>query len=180
MSLNWTELALDGRRPLNFRGRQIALAERREDQNIDNSLRLRFDSGVELVLESAVDVSQTIDLPRIFVIEGLASEKLMIFGGEKAYWILADGRLFGEYLTNRASDLTKYWSTRFVQIDDGLIVIYETSVLALDQLLEVRWHTRKYINDFFASVANGSLKFLRDHDLEWSMQISDGTPSLGL
>jgi len=114
------------------------------------------------------------------VIEGLPFEKLMIFGGEKAYWILADGRLFGEYLTNRASDLTEYWNTRFVQIDDGLIVIYETSVLALDQLLEVRWHRRKYINDFFAFVANGSLKFLRDHDLEWSMQISDGTPSLGL
>ena len=104
----------------------------------------------------------------------------MIFGGEKAHWILEDGRLFGEYLTNRVSDLTEYWETQFTQINDGLIVIYETGVLALDQLLEVRWHTRKYINDFFASMANGSLNFLRDHDLEWSMQISDGIPSLGL
>jgi hypothetical protein len=155
--------------------------ERGEDDSSHNRLKLRFDNGLELNLPTAVDVSELEEEPRVFVIEGRNPSTAMLFGGETIYWLTNNGKIERTYhtqRTNEGSD-TEYWVTELHQVGAKTVIIYEAGVLCLDESLEVLWGTRKYYNDFSRGIIDGRLRFLRDHDEEWFLNLSDGSSSLG-
>ncbi len=176
--MKWREISLKSRQPLMLRQQLVAVIERRDDRGINNSLWMKFSAGAEMVLPSAVDVGEMRDEPRVFLFEAAPADLMMLFGGEKAYWIRGDGNLVSECVIGRETDLLEYWATEFVNVGAELIVIYETGVFRLNSVLRFRWHKAKMINDFFISAEDGYIRFARDHDTEWTMQMSDGASSI--
>lgn len=189
-TMKWTEIVLYGVlplrpcgnqiAPLHFRGKQIATVERRELGDRIDGLTVHFDTGVNVELRAAVDVSERLDRPRVFVFEAAPLDTFLVLGGEKAYWLTCDGAVKAESPLFRKWGEEEYWTTQIIEQENGAIVIYEAGVLAIDEALQVRWHKPKLLNDDFVAVEGNLLKFARDHDAEWFMSLEDGgTPQWG-
>jgi hypothetical protein len=176
--MEWIEVELTGVEPLHFKGRRIGTAERRDawGSRID-SLALRFDTGAHAELRAAVDVSELLSNPRIFVIEGTSLDTFLLFGGERMYWVSANEAVKSELATFRASGSEEYWVTEIIRHQDALIVIYESGVLMIDEALQVLWHQSKYFNDDFVAMEGRALKFSRDGQEEWLIRLEDGSVS---
>src|SRR5262245_40370271 len=170
------EIALSGRQTLQFHGRTIATMEVCDCNALINCLALHFSNGSELVLPAAVDVSEQLDRPRIFLFEGTDRNMFMVFGGEKTYWITTEGRVKDVYPLFREKGYEEYWTTRIIESGDRLVIIYESGVLLIDASLRVCWHVRKYFNDEFVGSEGGLLKFVVE-DTEWTMRLDDGSTS---
>jgi hypothetical protein len=176
--MEWTEIELTGVRPLHFKGKRIGTAERRDawGSRID-SLALRFDTGVHAELRAAVDVSEHLSNPRVFIIEGTSPDTFLLFGGERMYWISPNGAVKSEFATFREWGNEEYWMTEIIHQQGALVTIYDSGVLMIDEALQVRWHQSKYFNDDLAAVEGGALKFSRDGQEEWFMRLEDGSVS---
>jgi hypothetical protein len=171
-----TEIRLSkGAQRLEFRGRQIGTLERLHSRTTGDILHISLESGADLNLQSAVDVSQQLRCPRIFVIEGNPLDSFVVFGGERMYRVIVDGRILCETSLYRRFDDTEYWTTKIIEDRRGIIIVYEGGVLAVDEDLKVRWHRKKFFNDVFVAAEDNVLKFVRDHDAPWSMRADDGT-----
>jgi hypothetical protein len=143
--MEWTEIELAGIRPLHFKGRRVGTAERRDawDSRID-SLMLRFDTGAHAELRAAVDVSERLANPRVFVIEGTSPDTFLLFGGERMYLVSTNGEVKSEFATFREWGYEEYWVTDIIQQQAAIVIIYESGVLMIDEALQVRWHKFKY------------------------------------
>lgn len=172
--MKWTEIALRGVQPLQFGGKRVGTVERRETADRIDGLAVRFDAGPYVELRAAVDVSEQLECPRVFVIEGTPRDTFLLLGGEKAYWLTSDGAVKAESPLFRKWGEEEYWRTQIVEHGSGAIVIYEAGVLAIGETLELRWHKPKLFNDDFVAVEGNTLKFARDHDAEWLMRLEDG------
>ncbi len=75
----------------------------------------------------------------------------MLFGGETAYWLKMDGNILRQCSTFRRAGEEEYWKTTLLEWDNSVVVIYEAGVMAVDELLQVRWHTPKLLNDCFVN-----------------------------
>ena len=169
------EIELTGVRPLHFKGKRIGTAERRDawGSRVD-SLALRFDTGAHTELRAAVDVSERLSNPRVFVIEGTSSDTFLLFGGERLYWVSTTGEVRSEFATFRKWGDEEYWVTEIIQRQGAIVIIYELGVLMIDEALQVRWHQPKYLNDDLIAVAGDALKFSRDGEEEWLIRLEDG------
>ena len=141
-----------------------------------NGLRVTWSDGHHLDLPSAVDVSEQINEPRIFLIEGIDPEKFLIFGGEIAFWLNTKGVELSHLKLFRKNGLEEYWTTTIVEQPAKLIIIYEAGVLVMDESLKVLLHKPKLINDFFVGFDNRAIRFVRDHDKEWLMPLDYASP----
>jgi len=182
--MKWTIVELDNlldrRLPkghatsIDFRGRHLASAARFESDRQVNCLTLRFDRGKVLQLDAAVDVSEALERSRVFIVEGKQEDAFLILGGEKAYWITADGDVRLSLPLFRKSGETEYWVSRIAESAAMMFFIYEAGILAIDEGLNVRWHRPKLFNDNFMVVENGFLKFSRDGSADWKVRCEDG------
>jgi hypothetical protein len=177
--VNITQIELESTKQLVFRGKEIATIERRDCDDRTDCLDIRFASGRGLTLSSAVDISEQLDCPRIFVIEGTRDDLLVLFGGKTAYWLTIDGRIKEQSSLFRRWSEAEYWTTEVVNYKDELILIYEAGVMVINDLLQITLHRRKLLNDFFAGLDGQMLKFRRDHDDEWLMPLAKETDSPG-
>jgi hypothetical protein len=177
--MGWTEIELTGVQPLRFRGKQIGTAELRETRDRNDGLALHFETGAHAELPAAVDVSEELSIPRIFIIEGADPNTFMLFGGERLYWISTGGEVNSEIALFRELGEAEYWTTDIIQRDGAaaVVIIYEAGVLMIDEALQVRWHKPKLYNDLFVAVEENVLKFRRDHEEEWFMRLEDGSVS---
>ncbi len=171
-----TEITLKGTEPLELRDDKIATIEREGCQGRDDCLSMRFGNGTELELAAAVDVSEQLKYPRVFSIEGSRDDTLLLFGGEKVYWIKAGGKITAELALFRRWTESEYWTSKIVEHGQMTILIYEAGVLVIDDSLRVVWHKPKLLNDEFISIEGGALKFLRDR-VVWLMLLRDGSSS---
>lgn len=176
--MDWSEVELTGIQPLHFKGRRIGTAERRAawGSRVD-SLALRFDTGVDVELRAAVDVSERLSAPRIYVIEGTSPDTFLLFGGEKLYWVSMDGQVKSELATFRECGDEEYWVTEIIQRQDAIVIVYESGVLMIDEALQVRWSQIKYLNDDLVAIEGNALKFSRDGAEEWILRLEDGSIS---
>jgi hypothetical protein len=172
--MEWTEIELTGVQSLHFKGKRIGTAERRETRDRTDSLSLHLDTAQRVELRAAVDVSERLSNPRVFVIEGTSSDTFLLFGGERLYWVSTSGEVRSEFATLRAWGNEEYWVTEIVQQHAAIVIIYESGVLMIDEALQVRWHQPKYFNDDLVAVAGNALHFRRDGDEEWLMRLEDG------
>ena len=172
--MEWTEIALSGVQPLQFRGKQISTAELRETRDRNDGLALHFETGAHVELRAAVDVSEDLSIPRIFIIEGACPNTFMLFGGERLYWISTSGEVNSEIALFRELGESEYWTTNIIQQEGAVVIIYEAGVLVIDGALQVRWHKPKLYNDFFVAVEGNVLKFRRNHEEEWFLRLEDG------
>lgn len=170
-----TEIALTGIQPLYFRGRQIGTVERRVTRDRDDGLSLHVGTGAHTELRAAVDVSEQLAKPRVFIIEGTPPSTFLLFGGERLYWVSTNGEVKSEIALFREWGWEEYWTTEFIQQQDAIVIIYESGVLMIDEALQIRWHKRKYFNDDLAAVEGTTLKFIRDGQEAWFMRLEDGT-----
>jgi hypothetical protein len=175
--MKWTEITLYGKELLSFEGRQVAMVERQQDGSRINALVIHFNTGIHVELRAAVDVSEQLPYPRIFVIESDLRDKFMLVGGEVAYWLTPDGSVQAELSLYRKWGEEEYWTTSMLEDEKGIIVIYEAGVLAIDDALQVRWHSPKLLNDNFSGMEHDTLKFDRDGDTTWFMRLDDGSVS---
>lgn len=167
------EIELAGVQPLYFRGERIGTVERRETRDRPDSLAIHFETGTNRVLPAAVDVSEQLSTPRVFIIEGRSPDTFMLFGGERLYWVSPDGDTRSEKLF-RERGWEEYWTTEIIEQQRAAIIIYESGVIMIDEALQVRWHARKYFNDSFIAVEGSVLRFRQDGQDEWSIRIEDG------
>ncbi len=130
--------------------------------------------GAHAELSAAVDVSERLLNPRVFVIEGASPDTFLLFGGEKLYWVSTTGVVRSEFATFREWGNEEYWVTEIVQQKAAIVIIYESGVLMIDEALQVRWHQPKYFNDNLVAVAGNALQFRRDGKDEWLIRLEDG------
>ncbi len=157
-----------------FRGARIAGIERIEANGRIDVLAIHFDSGVELRLDAAVDVAESLDRSRVFVIEGKPESTFLIMGGVRAYWIAASGAVNGSMALFRRTGEEEYWTAQFVETETKLFFVYESGILAINETLEVRWHKAKLFNDKLVGVVEGALVFVQDEADEWRLRCEDG------
>ena len=144
-----TELTLAGREmELRFRSEVIAVLEQRNLFGKNDGLRIRFKLAGSLDLPAAIDVSERLPCPRLFIIEGGPDDRFLTFGGEKLYWISHDGSILNELSLYRHYQDAEYWETKFITRSQDLVIIYEAGVLILDPDLHVVFHKKKFLNDF--------------------------------
>jgi hypothetical protein len=158
---------------LRFRNEVIALLEQQELGGKNNGLRIRFKLGACLDLPAAIDVSERIRSPRVFIVEGNRDDMFLTLGGEKLYWISPGGTVVSELSLFRHYQDTEYWETKFITKSSDLVVIYEAGVLILDANLHVVFHKKKFLNDFFISLDGDRAKFLQDDAFEWVMDLGE-------
>ena len=137
-------------------------------------LRLNFENGSTLELDRAIDISEQLESPRISIVEGVLADTFVLLGGERAYWLTIDGKKTSDLKLFRTEGDEEYWTANIVKRPGDLIFIYEAGVLILNSKLEVTLHRQKFYNDILVSVEDNTLKFVRDHNTEWFMPISDG------
>ena len=168
--MKWVELNLDSERPLEVGGEQIGelYLQTRPSRG---ALGINFKNGRHLDLLSAVDLSEQLEHPRVFQIEGSVAGHFLILGGEKVYKITVDGELEKEIRLFRNCGDEEYWDTLLIERPHDLIVIYEAGVLVIDGGLDGRFHEWKLYNDIFVAAEGDVLKFVRDHETEWSMKL---------
>jgi hypothetical protein len=169
-----TEMALSNSSPLYFQGKQLGTIEREALAGRADSLRLRIDCGSFLKLPAAVDISEQLSTPRVFLIEGTPDSRFFVFGGEKGYWLSIEGKVENVLQTFRTYTDAEYWETRVIERPNDVVIIYEAGVLAIDEDLNIKCHKSKLFNDLVTSIEGDSLRLLRDHDIEWHMQLVDG------
>jgi hypothetical protein len=169
-----TEIALANSSPFYFQGKQLGTIERGSLAGRADSLKVRIGGGSFLELPAAVDISEQLRAPRVFLIEGKPDGRFFIFGGEKAYWLSVEGRVENLLTTFRTYTDAEYWETRVIERPNDIVIIYEAGVLAVDEDLNIKCHKSKLFNDIVASIEGDSLRLLRDHDTEWHMQLADG------
>jgi hypothetical protein len=180
MIMKITEIAIIGLVPLYFQGRQIGSIEARTCAGGIDCLGIRLECGVFLELSAAMDISEQLQAPRIFVIEGKPNETFAIFGGERIYWISTAGKVVKDFQTFRTYAEAEYWETKIINRPSDAVLIYESGVSVIDEDLRIRCHKIKFFNDFFAALEGDSITLLRDHDVKWRMQLvqeNDSRPS---
>ena len=150
---------------------RVGTIERREYYDRTNGLRIVSNDGRLADLPGAVDVSEQLEEPRVFVIEGVDTNRFFIFGGENAFWVSTDLTETSRLDLFRKAGLEEYWTTTVLEQSRTLIFIYEAGVLAIDERLQVLLHREKLINDFFVAIEHDALKFVRDHEEEWLMPL---------
>lgn len=173
--MKYTEITLRDVQPLPFGGKRIGTVQLHETADRIDGLAIHFDNGPHVELRAVVDVSEQLERPRVFVIEGALPDAFLLIGGENAYRITLDGMVKAEASLFRKWGEEEYWATRIIEHASGLIVIYEAGVMAIGEDLALRWHTRKLLNDDFTAIERNALKFCRDNDTEYFIQIDNGT-----
>jgi hypothetical protein len=143
----------------------------------DDALCLTLPSGEESRFLGAADVSELIDDPRIHILTGAKSDEVLIFGGERALRLSSQG-VTGEIATFREWRFAEYFATDFFSCEGGMLIVYESGVMLVDEALAVRWHDPKYFNDIVHRVSNGVITLLRDEELEWTIALTDGATSI--
>lgn len=172
-----TEVAIIGVVPLYFQGRQIGSIGARRCAGKMDCLGIRLECGVFMELPAALDISERIETPRIFVIEGKPTDTFVIFGGERIYWISTAGKIEKDFQTFRTYADAEYWETKIIERPSDAVLIYEAGVSVIDEDLRIRCHKAKFYNDFFVVIEGDSITLLRDHDTEWRMQLVEGSNS---
>ena len=173
--MNWQALILRGKEVLRFPDGKEAQLNWSYGPADAPVLRVSFEGDRLLELPDAVDVSQALDDPRVFVIEGRRADHVFLFGGKQIYSIGSVGGIERTLRLFREDDLTEYWDTLLFDRQDTLLVVYESGVLVLDDLFHVRFHQKKLINDVLANLEKNRLMFVRDHETEWYLDLSGGT-----
>lgn len=160
-----------------FQGRTLGTIERINSRDRTNGLRIRSIEGLQIDLPSAVDISEQLDAPRVFVSEGLDPKRFFVFGGETAFWVNTDLTQVSRFDLFRQTGLEEYWTTTILEQPHSLIFVYESGVLVIDERLEVVMHREKLINDFFVAIEGDALRFSRDHEEEWLMPLDSALHS---
>ncbi|MEI6218883.1 MAG: hypothetical protein WCP86_08270 [bacterium] len=110
-----------------------------------------------IVLHDAADVSQTSPVPRIFLVQGTRPDQVATVGGIFIYWIRSNGTVVASEHLHRVVQDEEYWSTSFVEIRQGFLIIYEAGILLLASDLRLVWHREKLYDDRFRAVTVGSV-----------------------
>jgi hypothetical protein len=171
-----TELKLTSPQKLEVSGTVFTLSWERF-ANRDDALRLTSPTGEERHLVGVVDVSQQIDNPRIHILTGSSSDNVLVFGGEHALRLSNQG-VEGEIATFRDWRNTELWSTEFFSCAEGMVSVYESGILLVDEALAVRWHDPKYLNDVVQRVSSNTITLLRDGEMQWTITLADGSASI--
>ena len=169
--MKYAQYDLAAPQALIVQGVRIGTAERRDHYDRINDLRITFPNGRHVNLPSCVDVSEQLDEPRIFIIEG-APDRFFVFGGEIAYWLTTDGTHITPFELFRTYSDAEYWTTTILEQPESVIIIYEAGVVVINEALKVLTHKRKLFNDFFVAIEHQAIKFRRDHEDEWLMQLT--------
>src|SRR5215204_968865 len=176
-TLKHYEYSLKTPQSLTFQGQVVGTIERTDFRDRTNGLRIRSVEGAQIDLPSAVDLSEQLDEPRIFVSEGLDPNQFFLFGGEIAFWVTSDVTQVSRFDLFRQTGLEEYWTTTILEQPQSLIFIYESGVLMIDESLHVVMHREKLINDFFVAIEGDALRFSRDHGDSWLMPLDSALHS---
>ena len=115
--MNWQALTLRGKEVLRCPdGKEAQLNWSYGPADVP-VLRVSFEGDTLLELPDAVDVSQTLDDPRVFLIEGRRADHVFLFGGKQTYSIGSVGGIERKLRLFREDDLTEYWDTLSYLID---------------------------------------------------------------
>ena len=152
-------------------GQTLGTIERITFRDRTNGLRIRSIEGLQIDLPSAVDISEQLESPRVFVSEGLDPNRFFLFGGETAFWVNTNLTQVSRFDLFRQTGLEEYWTTTIVEQPQSLIFVYESGVLVIDERLQVVMHHEKLINDFFVAIEDNALRLSRDHEDEWLMPL---------
>ena len=166
LQYNLTEL-----RPFTIDGVTLGTLERVDHYDRINGLRIVTKDGHQVDLPGAVDISEELDEPRVFVIEGADPDRFFVFGGEIAFWVSVDLTQIERLKLFRDAGTEEYWATTILEQPQALIIIYEAGVLVIDERLQVLMHQKKFFNDSFITIEENALKFVRDHDEKWLMPL---------
>ena len=166
-----TQYNLTASRSLTLNGEEVATIERTDYYDRINGLRITSKDGRLLDLPGGVDISEQLDVPRVFVIEGVDRERFFVFGGEVAFLISANIKEIARFDLFRSYGEAEYWTTTVLERPSALIIVYEAGVLLIDESLKVLMHKKKLFNDFFVAIDDNGLKFVRDHQDEWHMPL---------
>jgi hypothetical protein len=172
-----TEIAIFGIAPLYFKNSQIGSVEARACAGRIDCLGIRLECGAVLELQAAIDISERLRRPRIFVIESKSNETFAIFGGERIYWITTAGKVEKDFQTFRSYSEAEYWETKLIERPNDVVLIYEAGVSVIGEDLRIRCHKAKFFNDVFVAIEGDSITLLRDHETEWRMQLAEGNDS---
>ena len=168
------EYSLECERLLIVFGKKKGVMRMKRSSEINNILEVSFVNGTTLQLPYAVDISETLSFPRVFILEGALTNDVAIFGGEKVYWINAAEELKQHYDLFRSAGNEEYWVTTIIHVPTGLIIVYEAGVIAFDEALVVQWHIRKYWNDEFIGQEGDLFNFMGEDDKKWSVRVVNG------
>jgi len=160
--MKWTEIQLDRPQEIAFPNGMFATTEYAGYRIDRDTMRLHFWNDSRVTLTSLVDVSAQIDGPRVFAIAGRRNDALLLTGGITGYILDSAGAIVGEIALRRNLEDTQYWKSLLVDQEDLLLMVYESGVIAIDAMFNIRWHKSKYFNDFYIGTDGGTLVLGRD------------------
>lgn len=113
------------------------------------TLRLTSSSGSQIELKNAVDNSQCLDNPRVFLIySDLVKDNVIIFGGKIVYWIsVVSFRTYKSWELDRTYQDVEYWNSEIISVKFGLLVVDEAGFFLINDQLDLVWYRGKYYNE---------------------------------
>lgn len=149
-------------------------SESRGGDRIEEVLRVENDGRTLGELPEAVDRSDSTSNPVVSILFSEHRGRFAVFGGPTLYILSVSGGVEQSFDLFREQRDEEYWSSKLVEVEEGLLVVYEVGVFLLSADLQLTWSRRKFINDFFVGVGNGEATFLEDHQRRWSITLQTG------
>jgi hypothetical protein len=147
-------------------------------RTIDDELLVTWGDKKSTVVLNAIDFSQQLDEASVYVLQSNSREEVLLFGGEKAYYLSENDVEFAFDIPRSFGDLAEYASATFEETSRGLLCVFETGLVLIDGNLRKVWSVDKYVNDFFVRVNDDTVVLRYDHDQEWRLSLADGSKSV--
>jgi hypothetical protein len=88
-----SEIQLLNEEPILLRGMIIGTVNQREVSGRNDGLNVNFKTARSFALEAVVDIGEQLEVARIFTMEASPENTIVIFGGERMYWLNTSGEI---------------------------------------------------------------------------------------
>jgi len=154
----------------------VVSRERREGR--DDWLRLVFSDGTIEMLPGAVDITEQLLYPRILTIRGSHSDIMAIVGGENVFKLQRNKATLAAHLFRDVSYL-EYWAISALDLGLSTLLIYESGLALVDDLISVVWQHPKTFDERFEGVLDGKAIISTDDNTKYLIDLETGKRNQG-
>lgn len=175
----YQEVDLSACRQIEIKGKSLSIGK---SINADDKgrrakvLQLASSGGNLIELESAVDNSQCLDYPRVFLIfSESVGDNMVVLGGRIVYWLdTISMRAYKSYVLEREDQDVEYWENEILPVEFGYLIVYEAGVFLIDGQLDLVWHRSKSYNDKVELSDQSTMKIISDDEQFKFYSLTDG------
>jgi len=152
---------------------QIRVTSKPNDSRTE-FLSISFRKGNEILIDNAIDKSENIEVPRVFVLESQSKDNTIILaGGRTLYWLDLSTQQISQTLDlPRDERDLEHWETLIYPTNDQLLIVCEADYLLIRADLNVAWHNTKYYNEVISPPQPGTSYVTSTDEMDTSTRFS--------